>query len=92
VPADLVDRHDVRVLEPGNRLRFAEKPLGERGGGREVQIEDLYGDVAVQCRVAYAKHGREATLPEERPDGKFLTQRLLQALLESCEIHGGRES
>ena len=92
VPAHLVDRHDVRVLEPGDGLRFAEKPLGERGGGREVEIEDLHRDVAVQCRVAHAEDGREAALPEERPDGKFLTQGLLQAFLESCEIHGGRES
>jgi len=92
VPAHLVDGHDVRMLEARDGLGLAQEPLGERGGRFEIEIEDLHCDVTVERRIAHAKHGREAALPKERPDRKFLTQGLLQALLESCEIHGGRES
>jgi len=49
VPADLVDRHDVRMLEPGDRLRFAQKALGDGRGGGEVDVEDLDRDVAFKA-------------------------------------------
>ena len=89
VPADLVDRHDVRMLEPGDGLRLAQKALGDSRGEGEVDVEDFDRDVAIQGVVAGAEDGRKAPLTQERAYCKFLSERLLQALLEGFEVHGG---
>ena len=39
-----------------------------------------------------AKDGGKAPLTQQRADGKFLSKRLLEALLEGFEIHGGATS
>src|SRR5205823_5052712 len=51
VAPGLVDRHDLRVSKPGQRLGFAEEA---RDGTRALQgagVEDLQGDVALQVGV-----------------------------------------
>ena len=45
VASDLVDRHDVGVLESRAGARLAYEPLGEAGRRRETQVEDLHRDV-----------------------------------------------
>ncbi len=89
LPADLVDRHDVRMLEPCDGLRFAQKALGDGRGGGELDVEDLDRDIAIQGVVAGAEDGCKAPLTQQRANSKFLSERLLQALLEGFEVHGG---
>ena len=48
--ARVVDRQDMRVLEPGGELDLALEPLGAEGGG-ELGEEDLEGDRAVVPEV-----------------------------------------
>jgi hypothetical protein len=95
VAAHLVDRHDVRVLEPGDGARLAHEALRERRGGSEAEVDDLDRDVALERRVANAEHGGKATFAQEGADGKFVAQGPLQAFAERGEIqrpHGGRET
>ncbi len=92
LPADLVDRHDVRMLEARDRLRFVQEALGDVVRRRELHVQHFHRDVAVQRVVVGAEHGREAPLTQQRANGKFRTKRLLQALLEGFEVHGGETS
>jgi len=77
------------------RIRFAKpaRPLSVQAVARpELDVEDLHRDVAVERRIADAKHGCEAPLSQQGPHGKFRAQRLLQALLEGFKVHGGAKS
>jgi hypothetical protein len=61
---DLVDRHDVRVLQPGERAGLAHDALPLLGRQRGVVLEQhgvgrahlLDGDLAVQAHIAGAPH------------------------------------
>ena len=92
LPADLVDRHDVRMLEARDGLRFAQEALRDHRGWRELHVEHFHRDIAIQHVVARAEHRGEAPLTQQGANGKFLSERLLQALLEGCEVHGGAKS
>jgi hypothetical protein len=80
------------MLEAGDRLGLAQEPLGHGRRRRELNVKDLHGDVTVQAGFADPKNGREAPLTQQRANGKFRTKRLLQALLEGFEVHGGAKS
>ena len=91
-PTDLVDRDDAGVLELRDELRFEHEPLGERGVRRAIEVQDFDRHVAAQGRLAAAEHGGEPALPEQRPDGKFVSDGALEALLQNRDVHGGRET
>ena len=83
------------MLQVSDGARLAHEPLGERGGGRETEVEDLDCHVAVERGVVNSKDGGEAAFAQEGTDGKFVAQGLLQATTERGEIqrtHGGRET
>src|SRR5438445_155281 len=94
VASDLVDRHDVGVLESRAGARLAHEPLGEPGRGRETQVEDLHRDVLAQVLVADAEHGGEPAFAQDISDGKFFAEGFLEAATQRGEIerHGGRET
>lgn len=78
-------------------LRLPQEPLGQGGGGGDLEVQHLHRHVAVQGVVPGPEHGGEPALPQQRADGKFLSlfsQRLLKALLEGGEVqgHGGRKT
>ena len=77
VPADLVNRHDMGMLEARDGLCFVHEALGGRRGRRELDIEHLHRDVAIQHVIARAKHGGEAPLTQQRANRKFRAKRLL---------------
>ena len=54
--SDVMQRADVRVIEPRDGARFALEPLAAVGLSRDVFGQDLQGDVAVQPRVPRAEH------------------------------------
>src|SRR5439155_11637447 len=54
--ADIVERADARVLERGNRTRFALEPLFELRIGSAMLGQNLDGDDAIQAGVASAVH------------------------------------
>ena len=62
--ADVVDAHDVRMVELGQRLGLAR----EAGPLRLVVVDDLLeqleGDAPVELRVVGAKHGAHAPLAQ----------------------------
>ena len=94
VPANLVDLHDVRVLEPRDSARLAHEALRQRRGGREAEVENLDREVAGQRLVPHAEHRREAPLAQQGANRKFLPECLLQATTQRGEIggHGGRQT
>jgi len=94
VAADLVDRHDVGMLEPGDRTCLAHEADGERRGRREPEIHDLHRDVAARPMLPRAKHRGEPAFAQQVADGKFISQGLLQALAQRGDIegHDGRET
>ena len=89
---DFVNRHDVGMLETRHGLRLAHEALRYDALRRELDVQDLHRHVAIQHIVARAKHRGEAPLTQQRADGKFLPEHLLQALPEAFEIHGGARS
>src|SRR6184192_2483030 len=94
VASDLVDRHDVGVLESRAGARLAHEPLGEPGRRRETQVEDLHCDVLALVLVADAEHGGEPAFAQDISDGKFFAEGFLEAATQRGEIerHGGRET
>src|SRR6185437_15864073 len=67
--ADAVNRHDVRMRQPGGRARFAEESLARLGADGEMRREDFDGDVAVELYVAREiddSHAAAAELSFER--------------------------
>src|SRR6266536_6010825 len=81
-PADLVDRHDAGMLELRDELRLAHEPRGERGDGGAIKVEHLDRHVAAQRGLPAAEDGREPAFAEQGPDGKFLSEGALEALLQ----------
>ena len=59
----VVQRQDVRMLEVGGRLDFAEEPLGADDRG-EFRPQHLDGDAAVVLDVLRQVHGGHAALAE----------------------------
>ena len=92
LPSDLVNRHDVRMLEPRDGLRLAQEARGDRGRRRELHVQDLHRDITIQDVVMRPEHGGKAPLTQQGTNGKFLTKRLLQARLEGFKVHGGGKS
>jgi hypothetical protein len=92
LPANLVDRHDVRVLEARDGLRFADEARRDGGRRRELDVQDLHGDISIQHIVTRPEHGGKTTLTQQGSKGKFLPKRLLQARLEGFEVHGGAKN
>ena len=58
-------------------LCFVHEALGGRRGRRELDVEHLHGDIAIQDVIARAKHGGEAPLTQQRANRKFRAKRLL---------------
>ncbi len=54
--AQLVDRHDPRVLELAADLGLLDEPADHVGVVAEVVAEDLDGDVAAEVGVAAPEH------------------------------------
>ncbi len=51
--------------------------LGGRRGRRQLDIEHLHRDIAIQHVIARAKHGGEAPLTQQWANRKFRAKRLL---------------
>ena len=68
VLADVVQRTDVGVLQPGDGARFALEALAEAGVPRSVARRDLDGDPAVEPGVARPVHLSHAAGAERRFD------------------------
>ena len=58
--AQLVDRHDARVLQLAADLRLLDEPADQVGVVAEVLAEDLDGHVAAEVGVAALEHGAHA--------------------------------
>ena len=68
VLADVVQRTDVGVLQPGDGARFALEALAEAGVPRSVARRDLDGDPAVEPGVARPVHLSHAAGAQRRFD------------------------
>src|SRR6185436_4315894 len=60
VVADVEDRDDVRVTEPGSRARLTRKALAQLF---VIVLQDLDGDLAFEPRVPDEVQGAHAALP-----------------------------
>jgi hypothetical protein len=76
--AGIVDREDVRMLQPRRHLDLAEEPVGPDGGG-ELGAEDLDGDGAAVLEVAGEVDGGHAAGPGLPLDGVGPLQRCREA-------------
>src|ERR1019366_6306957 len=65
VHPEIVDRHDVRVAERGNRLRFRPESSDEFRVPTVFRAEDLHRDVAAELRIRGPVDRRHAALPEQ---------------------------
>ena len=61
---EVVQRHDVGMLEAGDELRLALEPADERGVVGEIRVDDLHRDIAAHTGLGRAVHDPEATLTE----------------------------
>jgi hypothetical protein len=61
VGAGVVDAHDVGLVQPGRGLRLAPEPLHEARVARELRMEHLDRDRAVEHRIEAAVDLRHAT-------------------------------
>ena len=61
---EVVERHDVGMLEAGDELRLVLEPADERGVVGEVGVDDLHRDIAAHAGLGRAVHDAEATLTE----------------------------
>jgi len=66
--ADVVERADVRMVQRGDRLRLALKPLAELVVPGQRRRDHLDGDVAVQARVTRPVDLSHAAGAERRDD------------------------
>jgi hypothetical protein len=62
--ADVVDGHDVRVLERGSDPRFALKARAELGVGRERRHDHFQRDAPLHVLIAGEEHGAHAAASE----------------------------
>ena len=63
-PGDVVDVHDVDVVESSGELRFASEPFNGRQVLGQVRMQHLERDLSLEVQVAHAVHPTEAALPE----------------------------
>jgi len=82
------------MLEPSHGARFAHEPDRERRRGGEPQIHDFHGHVAPLALLPDTEHRGEPTFAQQRADGKFISEGLLQPLAQCGDVerHGGRET
>jgi hypothetical protein len=66
--ADVEERTDVRMGEPGDRARLALEPFTQRGGIDPFGIEDLDSDRAAKARVTGPIDGAGTARPERSLD------------------------
>jgi hypothetical protein len=64
-----MDRDDVRVVEGGDRSRFAAKSLEPLGVGGDIRRQHLQGHVAAERSVRGAIHGAHRARSQMRNDG-----------------------
>jgi hypothetical protein len=72
VLADLVDLHDVRVVQPGDRLGLDPEPRPRLVRGRARRLDHLQGHEAVQVqlkRLVDDAHAASAQLRQDRVAG-----------------------
>ena len=65
---EAVDRGDVRMIEGGQRFRFALKAREPAGIGRERRWQDLDRDLALEARVGRPIHLPHPAFPDRRRD------------------------
>ena len=65
-PPEVVERHDVRMLEAGDELRLVLEPADEQGVVGEIRVNDLDRDVTTDTRLRHARY----TTPK-RPSPSF---------------------
>ena len=61
----VVERDDVRVLDPRHELRFGLEPLHEARIVGELGAHDLHGDLASDARLHRAVHRTERALADD---------------------------
>ena len=66
--AELVERDDVRMIQPGQRLGLAGEPFGERRVLPDAGRQDLEGDQAVEFLLAGLIDGAHAALADQFQD------------------------
>jgi hypothetical protein len=64
--ADIEERADIRMLQSGDGARFAFKALASIGGISQMLRQNLYGDGAIEARVACAIDFSHAASAERR--------------------------
>jgi len=77
--AGIVDRQDVRVLQPGGDFDLAQEPLGA-DGRRQLGAEQLDGHAPPVLAVEGAVHDGHATVTHFRLDLVAIAQRVLQSV------------
>ena len=84
----VVDREDVRVLQPGRRPDLAQEPLGAEAAGERGE-EDLEGDGAVVPEVAGQVDDGHAAAAELALEHVPIPQRLLEVVARFGGGHDG---
>ena len=87
---DDVDRHDVRMGEPGGGTCLAQKPLARRRVGCESRGQDLDRHRPVERHVARQQHDAHAAAAQLALDGVTAGEQLLQWQQGGVE-HGHKE-
>jgi len=59
-----VDRHDVRMAQPGDRLGFAPEALPHRRFGSQFRTQHLHRHIALERDVEASEYNGESTVPE----------------------------
>ena len=68
LPADVIERADVGVIELGNGVRFVIEAVAEPGIGREHRRHDFDRDNPIEARVLGPIDFAHAALADERQD------------------------
>ena len=61
---EIVDVEDIRVMQPGDRVRLAIEALADLLAGMEVCVENLHGHGAAELRVPAPPHHGHSALPD----------------------------
>lgn len=59
--SEVVDAHDVRVVQPGHRTRFAHQSFFERGVFPQVRVHDSDGDRPIELAMSRLVDGAHPT-------------------------------